>query len=459
MELYSRREFLKMAGGAGAGLMLGPLLAARNGRPVFSAGGLKFTVAGGFVRLSEPGRIVVRALSLEPSVKLLAGAGAPDRLKIEITNVRASQTEIKCEGLKVLSRSGTAIEAELPLAENRPAAIETSYRPLPGERLNFIAFSDTHLGVPEAEEHFGRVMKHTNLRRPLFAVDAGDIVDFDEQKQWDIFEERATGLKVPLFTTIGNHDSYVSTKLYRKYLGDLFYSLKVGETQFLFLDNSQKYNNATLFMDGENPNEQWDWLAERLKEPADHRIVFFHFPVYGTRSMMDPMYMQSTPPEERKKEVDRMMKMFGEAKVEYICNGHIHNHGRKEIDGIVHLQLGGGGGSKASETADEEVGFTHFFIDENGIRDYTVFLYYKPEEVERMEFCEARSRLPAGAREPLIAHGVAKDRLLGIEPAFEIISGPGRIVDETIYSADTPGRAKISAKYGKFTTSREIEIF
>ncbi|MEW6200563.1 MAG: metallophosphoesterase, partial [bacterium] len=379
-------------------------------------------------------------------------------LEIIISNIRASQLELNCNKLKNISRNETEIHAELSLTDTGTVKIETAYSPRPGERLNFIAFSDTHLGDPEAEEHFTRVLKHTNMRDPLFAVNAGDIVDVDEPAQWKIFEERAAALKVPLFTTIGNHDSYLSSKLYRKHLGDLFYYFKFFDAQFLFLDNAQKYNRASLYMDGSDPEAQWNWLTARIKEPAKHRIVFFHFPVFGNRSMMDPMYMQSTPLEKRKAEVEQMIQLFRESGVEYICFGHIHSPDRQLMDGIVHLRLGGGGGSKASNTDDRDVNLVHFFIDESGIRDYTVFLYFNPAEVERIEFCEPRGRLPAGAREPLVVHGVAKNRLLGIEPEFKIISGPGKI-DGNAFIADSAGRTVIEARHNSHKSRIELEVF
>jgi len=455
----NRREFLRLAGGAGAGILIGSLGAARDRSTAFSEEGLKVSVRGGFVNLNGTGRIVIRALSLAPEIKIYAVGGAPRKMAVGISNVRARQMELKGDAAEKVSVGETSLEAEFALPGGGVTTIRTEYKRLPGERLNFIAFSDTHLGDDAAEEHFARVLRHTNLRLPTFAVDAGDVVDVDEPAQWNVANERFKGLKVPLFTTIGNHDSYLSTKLYRKHMGDLFYEFMIEGTQFLFLDNSQKYNKATLYMDGAKPEEQWDWLVERLKAPAAHRIVFFHFPVYGNRSMLDPMYLQSTPPEKRKEEVERMVKLFRESGVEYVCFGHLHSPAREVIDGITHLRLGGGGGSRASETDDRSVSFAHFFIDEQGIRDYTVYLYYEPGEVERIEFCEARARLPVGAREPLVAHGVARDgRLLGIEADYKIVSGPGRIEDRVVYVADEPGRAGIEARYAEYFAGREIHV-
>ncbi|HOO57300.1 MAG TPA: metallophosphoesterase [bacterium] len=458
MNRTTRREFLKLLGGAGAGLIAGPALSAADAIFANAAEDYKIATRGGFVRFKEPGLLQVRATSLSPSFKIMPGKSSPERIRFELINVRAGQLQIDCEQLKNINKTDTRIEAELLLDGPGNIILSSSYAPLPGERLNFITFSDTHLGDPEAEEHFARVRNHTNLRAPLFAIDAGDNIDVDEQKQWDVFVERTAELKMPLFSTIGNHDSYLDTKLYKKHLGDLYYSFIIHDTQFLLLDNAQKYNNATLTMDGSKPQAQWNWLDGELKKPAKHRVAFFHFPVYGKRSMMDPMYIPRTSFEVREQEVERMMTMFKESGVEYICHGHIHSPERKVIDGITHLRLGGGGGSRPSHTNDSAVGFAHIFVDNKGIRDYTIHMYYEKSEIEKIEFCEPRNTIPAGSQEPIIVNGIAKDaRLLGIEPELKITSGPGKL-NGWILDADKPGTTRIAATYEGFRIEQQIQI-
>jgi predicted phosphodiesterase len=456
MGQYSRREFLKFAGGAGAGFLLGSLIPASSRTAAFAAGDA-VGIRGGFIKSFEPGLLRVRALSLEPAVTISAEAFKDGNLKVYLSNIAASRLDVKCEGkIEQTSETETLVELRLPAAGT--AVFETSFHALPGERLNFIAFSDTHLGAPEAEEHFARILKHTNLSHPLFAVNAGDNVDVDEPAQWKIFAERTAAMAVPLFATIGNHDSYISTKLYRKNLGDLFYGFKAFDTQLLFLDNSQKHNNATLFMDGNDFLAQWDWLEKQLLEPAKHRFVFFHFPMFGGRSMLDPMYMIGTPLDKRTEEVDHMMALFRKTGVEYICFGHLHSPERTVKDGVVFLRLGGGGGSKASSTDDKDVSFAHIFADENGIRDYTVFMYHAQNEIERIVFCEPFEKLPVGANAPIIVRGVAKDgRLLGIDAEINLVSGPGRITNN-VYIAEKSGQASLEARFEQHYISFVFDV-
>ncbi len=456
MGLYSRRDFLRIAGGTGAGFLLGSLVPASSRTIAFAAGDA-IGIRGGFIKSFEPGILRVRALSLEPAVTVSTDAFMNGSLKVYLTNIAASRLDVKCEGtIEQTGETETLVVLRLPAAGT--SGFETSFHPLPGERLNFIAFSDTHLGDPEAEEHFARILKHTNLSHPIFAVNAGDNVDVDEPAQWKIFAERTAALKVPLFSTIGNHDSYISTKLYRKSLGDLFYSFNVFDTQFLLLDNSQLHNNATLLMDGKDAAAQWAWLEKKLSEPAKHRFSFFHFPMFGNRSMMDPMYMIGTPFEKRKEEVDRMMALFRKTGVEYICFGHLHSPERTVKDGMVFLRLGGGGGSKASSTDDKDVSFAHIFADDGGIRDYTVYMYHNQSEVERIEFIELPKSSPSGARLPIIVHGIAKDgRHIAVDAEVGLVSGPGGIANNR-YIAEKAGRVKLEAKFEQHKAFCEFDI-
>ncbi len=457
MKEMTRREFLKGMAAAGAGVAAG--MAAWPFGGARASEELRISARGAFVRQRGEGFARVRAISLEPGFRIQGGAAATDAFKIELTNVRAGGLSFSGKGVETadIRESEGTVVLRANAAQPGGAVFETSRNPAPGERLNFIAFSDTHLGADGATEQFARVRRQVNLRKPVFVVNAGDNVDVDEPAQWNVFETETSKLEAPLFTTIGNHDSYLSTKLYRERMGNLYYAVNYGDTQVLMLDNAQKHNDATLRMDGPNPDEQWKWLEEQLSRPAAHRFVFFHFPVYGNRSMLDPMYIRNTTLAEREKEVERMIGMFREAGVEYVCYGHKHSARREEIDGIMHIQLGGGG-APPDRTGERDLNFVHFFVDEKGARDYTVHIHSEPGEIESIEFCEWRETLLVGAKEPIIVHGVAGDRLVAVEPEIKILSGPGAIEDGCVLSADAPGRTVIGCSHGGLYVEAMLNI-
>lgn len=445
---------MKLAGCAGLGLFTGaafdtarPLIARADGK------GYSIEAEGAFVKLDSPDSVTMRALSLEPKIRITAKDGAPEHLEVIINNVHGKLLKINGEGFGEIVRSEKEIRTSLPVAKIGKAELTTEYVPPRGETLNFIAVSDTHLGADLAEEHFPRIIDHINARRPDFAADAGDIIDVDEAAQWAVFEQKDALLGVPFFTTIGNHDSYLSTNLYKQHLGKLYYGFTAREAQFLFLDNAQKFNNATLVMSEGKPDAQWNWLEKKLAEPARHRFVLFHFPMFGNRSMLDPQYLQRTPPEKRKAEVDKMVDLFRKAGVEYIMFGHLHSADRQEIDGLIHYRLGGGGGSKASSTEDRDVNFAHFFIDDKGIREYRLFSYFDDSELKRIEFCETPETVYAGVETPLIVNGVAENRLLAIKPSLKVVSGDGRIESGNIFTGG-PGGVTVAAEYA----GRKAEI-
>ncbi len=444
---------------AGAGAAVLPAIAfGTNAAALTSASGYRVSVRGGFAREVEPDRLQIRALCLQPAFRIKAAGPLVKKLHIDLVNVHGNRLEIASDQIDVVARNDSSVAMALDFTGTKFAKAESRFKLEKWETLNFAAFSDTHLGDVEAEGHFSKVLEQVNLRRPTFAVDAGDIIDVDEPAQWAVYRSKELLLDTPLFTTIGNHDSYLSTKLYKKHLGSLFYSFEYDGNQFLFLDNAQKYNNATLNMTGGKRDAQWKWLRERLGEQARHRFVFFHFPVYGNRSMLDEMYMQSTTPAERGEEVDEMISLFKKSGVDYILFGHLHSHNREERDGIVHLRLGGGGGSRASHTDDRDVNVAHIFIDSKGIREYVVYPYFHDSDVKSISFCEAPGEVPAGADVPLIVNATGNNKLYAIVPEIQVLGGHGRITGKNIFTSDAPGRSRIGASYGRHHAEAEIVV-
>lgn len=455
-KFFKRREFLKGLAISGAGIAVGTF------RPSFAhaADGKSYLVktTGSFVKSREYEMLSVRALGLEPVIRLKSQTSRT--LRISINNVWSDRLTFFGPSIEAMEVSGRTVRMDVYLPAGEEVVLESSMKLLPGEILNFCAFSDTHLGVPEAEEHFSRVQKYVNMRMPHFVVDAGDIIDFDDAKQWQVFAEKDAGLKMPLFSTIGNHDSYLSNKLYEEYLGDLFHGFSFNGSQFLFLDNAQKFNNATLVMDGNKPMAQWEWLEEKLKQEADNRFVFFHFPVFGVRSMLDPMYVKDSNLEARTVEVSKMVDLFKTSGVKHVCYGHLHSAYREEKDGITYQRLGGGGGSKASHTDDKNVNFSHFFIDENGVRCYTTNLYVDDAKIKAISFCELPEKVHVGSKIPLIVHAEtgSEFKYFGLDVPVSIKSGTAADIKDGKLHARWAGKITLSAAYKGYEVSRTVKI-
>lgn len=322
--------------------------------------------------------------------------------------------------------------------------------------FSFIAVSDTHLGDEEATERFLKIVEHVNFRKPAFFIICGDNVDVDSKEQWEEFDRLTSKLEVPLHTAIGNHDSYLSTRLYKKHRGKLFYSFGYGNSHFIVLDNAQKFNNATLFMQPGNKPAQWKWLREDIKTPAAHKFVFFHFPVYGSRSMLDPQYMQATPPEKRRKEVDEMIKLFKENGVEYIVFGHRHSYEREVREGIVHLRTGGGGGSRASHTGEENVGFVQFFVGPDSVEDVPVYIY---GEAVELSFGNPKKALIVGESVQYVVDGIdANGRRLAAMPEFSVRGDIGEITPDGLFTAKRAGEGAVVAKEGELETGLSVVV-
>ena len=461
----TRREFLRSGAAAGAGLAV--WRAWRAWPTAMAAGksskdpGYKVRVKGGLVKSAEPDVLTVRATGPSPKILLKSTCGdGADMLRIRIENVRGNLLQLQGEDVRNRQNGEDfmLVEARLDPAHTTEIAAETNWHEAAG--FHFAAISDTHLGDAESVPHFERVRGLINYLSPMFTVDAGDVIDVDEDEQWAAAEQEFAAVRTPMFTTIGNHDSYLSNKNYIKDYGALFSSYHVGDTQFLLLDNAQKYNTASLYMVSQGKREaQWDWLREQLEQPAARRMAFFHFPVFGNRSMLDEMYFQRDSAEARQREVDEMMALFAERGVGHILYGHIHSPHREERDGIVHLRLGGGGGSRASHTDDAEVSVAHVMVTDSGVQDVTLRLYFEPEQVTGLDMYRAPDTLPAGAPFRFFACGVgANDRRYAVEPTFSLDSGPGTLSPDGRYNPDAPGAVQISAAWEQHKVSKTFTV-
>ena len=239
------------------------------------------------------------------------------------------------------------------------------------EKFSFIVCSDSHIGFEGADKIFKKILEEAEKRKTAFVVCCGDLVEKGNFKDWKELRNILNNFTLPFFPAIGNHDSFFTNEYYGKYMGDLYYSFDYENSHFVILDNAQIGNNATLYLEPGLKDEQWKWLRKDLTEnKKKHKFVFMHFPIFGSRSMLDPQYIVNTTIEEREKEVKDLEKLFKKANVKYVFNGHIHDYEKNIRSGIIYIRCGGAGG----ETSSKNFHFVQVFVDGNKIKDEVIFL-------------------------------------------------------------------------------------
>lgn len=160
--------------------------------------------------------------------------------------------------------------------------------------LKFLVLADIHL-VPEGTlshgldtaDRFEQAIDfvNTNHADAAFVVFAGDIADRGEVEAYERFQTAVTALKVPHFTTLGNHDHRPT---YLEFFGadkadetgNVNHVIDQNDQRIIVLDTSDPASGSA----GKLEQSQLDWLQNRLDEAKDkpviivlhHNITKFH---------------------------------------------------------------------------------------------------------------------------------------------------------------------------------------
>jgi hypothetical protein len=198
--------------------------------------------------------------------------------------------------------------------------------------IRFAVLGD-RTGAHEPGIH-GAIIDEVQRLRPDFVMGVGDMIegysgDLDAVTgEWEEYSKLLSGLTMPVHLVAGNHDIWddPSLELYRKYVGDPYYSFDVGDVHFLVLDTSRWDSSSAL------PTEQIDWLKGDLEEHRDaaHTLAFFH----------KPYWIETTAAGRP----DPLHSIFVDYGVDAVFTGHYHVYFSGEFDDVVYTGIGSSGG-------------------------------------------------------------------------------------------------------------------
>lgn len=181
---------------------------------------------------------------------------------------------------------------------------------------------------------YGAIIEEIERLKPDFVMTVGDMIEgYTEDstvliKEWQEYMSLIEPLTMPIYHTPGNHD--ITTEpmkgMYRRYMGDPYYSFDHRGLHFVILDNSRVSTGDDL-----SP-EQMKWLAEDLS--ANHKstytIIFLHKPYWFETIAMGKPHPLHT--------------LLMEHDVDAVFTGHYHRYFVGEYDGITYTSMGSSGG-------------------------------------------------------------------------------------------------------------------
>ena len=195
--------------------------------------------------------------------------------------------------------------------------------------FNFVVYGDTHF---DNNPHQSIVDRAITLE-PDFALHVGDLVnDGLEPTQWDAFFEVERDLlsRLPLYPTLGNHENSSEQYFERFYLpgNERWYSFDYGNARFICLQ-VDGMTDITVNSD------QYRLLEKELTHnPKPWTFVFFH------KSPFTSEYEGSREQHIR----SSLTPLFEQHGVDIVFNGHNHNYQRSNVNDVIYIVTGGGGG-------------------------------------------------------------------------------------------------------------------
>ena len=233
-------------------------------------------------------------------------------------------------------------------------------------KFSFVVIGDNRAGDPACDAVYQKVIAAALERKPDFVVNTGDQIDKPGNvEHWKRFWELSKNVKVPYFTTVGNHDAHVevagSEETYKGQVelpgNELYYSFIAGNSLFVVLDSYIKGEDKKI------TGDQFMWLSNVLeKAKQKHKFIFVHHPLFPEQGK-GKHYGNSL--DRYKEERDRLQALFVQHGVTAVFLGHEHLYLRKTVDGIPHIIAGGGGAPLYAK--EEEGGFHHFvFVNVDG---------------------------------------------------------------------------------------------
>ncbi|MBN1605816.1 MAG: metallophosphoesterase [Polyangiaceae bacterium] len=190
--------------------------------------------------------------------------------------------------------------------------------------VDFAVLSDVQEAVDRVQDIFERMNQQPELD---FVLSTGDLTSRGTDDELGRFQSELETLRVPFFTTLGNHELGSSPPEFHRFFGRGSQSFTYGDVRFTTLDAA----NATI-----DPLV-YGWLDEWLERGADQtHVVAMHYPP------LDPIGVRNGAFSSRS-EAGKLLGKLSAAGVDLTLYGHIHSFYAFENAGIAAYISGGGG--------------------------------------------------------------------------------------------------------------------
>lgn len=341
-----------------------------NSTSTYNWNGAVVKIQGGFVKgkiidYNKVENLILRSLSPMPSLTVKGSPKVDKSYNIRIENVNPVNIKVKSSKIdkqEVIDPHTLLIVLNLKHGEERTV----EFAPVTNsEYSEFVILGDNRNGY----QTFSQIIEQINAINPVFVIDNGDLVYGGEPNKYRLFYETVSKLRLPLYTTLGNHDIRENGRpMYTKLFGPPYYSFNYGNDHFIFLDSSRGWAEKRAI-----PEEQYVWLESDLKSATRKRIfVITHIPPTDPRSGTEENKFPDEPGVEKTGFFERLMNNYSQYKskdhgfpdrqeaerfetlmtkynVDTVFLSHIHSY-FSYIKGNVRYIISGGAGAELLTT-------------------------------------------------------------------------------------------------------------
>lgn len=189
---------------------------------------------------------------------------------------------------------------------------------------------------------FNSIIDDVNNKKPLFAIDVGDLVYDGEKGKYRIFYDTILKSKVPFLVGLGNHDITEGGRAnYFDIFGNFYYSFSYNNSLFIILDDANQKNIDP---------QQMKFLEDELSKNFENKFVFMHVPPFDPREYVKIFgfnhsveHSMSDPENARE-----FMDLVSKYNATNIFASHIHGYFNETKENISYIITGGAGGEMVS---------------------------------------------------------------------------------------------------------------
>jgi predicted phosphodiesterase len=189
----------------------------------------------------------------------------------------------------------------------------------------FGVMSDVQEAIDEVQDVFGAMNREADLD---FILGAGDLTQRGSRSELARFQRELRSLRLPYYTTLGNHELGNDVGTYQQYFGRGSFSFSHRGVRFTLLDSA----SATV------DDAVYDWLDHWLAlGQSEAHVVAMHIPPFDPTGVRNGAFANRA-------EAAKLLGLLARGGVDLTLYGHIHSY-YSFINAGIDAHISGGGGA------------------------------------------------------------------------------------------------------------------